>query len=419
MKNNNDSNYFFIERLDKEKKADSLSNIYNLKVLEKETKTKNDNKNEKYCQSLIKGEDADKLRYGENFIIIQAIKKAILSSNFSYKWGLIDYRYNLILFQIIHLIYPIVIIIIYLYKRINTLNLIINKNESFDVSKTTFNFTDSINDYANEFINNLYHSDETNSDEDIDIYSRYNYIIGPFFNNFLMIVIWIIFLFKFIPQRNKINEIIYKFTKYLLVCESYGNKNYYYHLLDDYSILVTKKDYFISNKDTSEINEKLSPEKNIFSYCINYINDYHLKGNNKSIYYELVSNFDKDSIMLLREFIKENIEEKNKKMIKRILVPTTIFLCSTFFYNRTIFKYINIYLSGMSLIKILLEYFCNEYFNSNDKKLDLFIDRYNDTLIQKKKFIYRRNKLIMFLTLKDSNYDKKQVIRAIEKIIDS
>ena len=419
MKKNNDSNYFFIERLDQEVKADSLSNIYNLKVLEKETKTQNDNKNEKNCQSLIKSEDAEKLRYGEKFIIIQAIKKAILSSNFSYKWSLRDYRYDLIIFQMFNLIHAMVIIIIILYQRKNTLNSIINKNESFVTSNTTFNFNDSINDYTNEFINNSYQSNETNSDKDIEIYSRLSSIISPFFNNFLLIVIWVIFLFKFIPQRNKINEIIYKFTKYLLVCESYDNKNYYYSLLDDYSILVTKKDYFISNKDTSEINEKLSPEKNIFSYCINYINDYLLEGDNKSIYYKLLSNFDKASIMLLREFIKEQIEEKSKRMVKRILVPATILLYSTFFYNRTIFKYINIPISGLSLIKILLEYFCNEYYNSNDKTLDLFIDIYNDTLIQKKKFIYRRNKLIMFLTLKDSNYNKKQVIKAIEKIIDS
>lgn len=419
MKKNNDSNYFFIERLDQEVKADSLSNIYNLKVLEKETKTQNDNKKEKNCQSLIKSEDADKLRYGEKLIIIQAIKKAILSSNFSYKWSLRDYRYDLIIFQIINLIYAMIIIIIILYQRKNTLNSIINKNESFAVSNTTFNFNDSINDYTNEFINNSYHLNETNSDEVREIYSRLSSIISPFFNFFLLIIIWIIFLFKFIPQRNKINEIIYKFTKYLLVCESYDNKNYYYYLLDDYSILVTKKDYFISNKDTSEINEKLSPEKNIFSYCINYINDYLLQGDNKSIYYKLLSNFDKASVKLLREFMKEHIEEKSERMIKRILVPATILLYSTFFYNRTIFKYINIPISGLSLIKILLEYFCNEYYNSNDKKLDLFIDIYNDTLIQKKKFIYRRNKLIMLLTLKVSNYNKKQVIKAIEKIIDS
>ena len=234
-----------------------------------------------------------------------------------------------------------------------------------------------------------------------------------------MILIWIIFFFKFIPQRDKINEIIYKFTRYLLVCESFENKKYYYHLMDDYSILVTKKDYFINNIDSSEINEKLSPEKNIFLYCINYINDYILEGYKQSIYYDLLPKIDKESIMLLREFIKVNIKEKSKRMIKRILVPAIILLYSTYFYNRTIFKYANILMSGLEYIKIIIEYFCDEYYDSNDKKLDLFIDIYNDNFLSKKKFIYRKGKLIMFLTLKDNNYDKNQVIKAIEKIINS
>ncbi len=423
MKNKNKSNYFIIERLDREEKADSFSNIYNLKALDtiKEVKPQNDSESEKYCHSIIKSEDAEKIRYGEKMIIIQAIKKAILSSNFCYNWGLKAHRYYLIFSQLMSLISAMIRIIIFLYRRRNTLNSIINKNDSFVSSNTTFNFNDSINNNTNEFINNSYHSNETNLnlEEKIELFSKFSYFISPLFNNILMIPIWIIFFFKFIPQRDKINEIIYKFTRYLLVCESFENKKYYYHLMDDYSILVTKKDYFINNIDSSEINEKLSPEKNIFLYCINYINDYILEGYKQSIYYDLLPKIDKESIMLLREFIKVNIKEKSKRMIKRILVPAIILLYSTYFYNRTIFKYANILMSGLEYIKIIIEYFCDEYYDSNDKKLDLFIDIYNDNFLSKKKFIYRKGKLIMFLTLKDNNYDKNQVIKAIEKIINS
>ena len=424
MKNKNKSNYFIIERLDREEKADSFSNIYNLKALDtiKEVKPQNDSESEKYCHSIIKSEDAEKIRYGEKMIIIQAIKKAILSSNFCYNWGLKLHRYYLIFSQLMSLISAMIRIIIFLYRRRNTLSSIINKNDSFVSSNTTLNFNDSINtNNTNEFINNSYLSNETNLnlEEKIELFSKFSYFISPLFNNILMIPIWIIFFFKFIPQRDKINEIIYKFTRYLLVCESFENKKYYYHLMDDYSILVTKKDYFINNRDSSEINEKFSPEKNIFLYCINYINDYILEGYKQSIYYDLLPKIDKESIMLLREFIKVNIKEKSKRMIKRILVPAIILLYSTYFYNRTIFKYANILMSGLEYIKIIIEYFCDEYYDSNDKKLDLFIDIYNDNFLSKKKFIYRKGKLIMLLTLKDNNYDKNQVIKAIEKIINS
>ncbi len=423
MKNKNKSNYFIIERLDREEKADSFSNIYNLKALDtiKEVKPQNDSESEKYCHSIIKSEDAEKIRYGEKMIIIQAIKKAILSSNFCYNWGLKLHRYYLIFSQLMSLISAMIRIIIFLYRRRNTLSSIINKNDSFVSSNTTLNFNDSINNNTNEFINNSYHSNETNLnlEEKIELFSKFSYFISPLFNNILMIPIWIIFFFKFIPQRDKINEIIYKFTRYLLVCESFENKKYYYHLMDDYSILVTKKDYFINNKESSEINEKLSPEKNIFSYCINYIYDYLLEGNNKSIYYKLLSDEDKIYIILLREFI-EAIEKKSEGLYKRIMISSYILLFSTYFYNKTIFEYINVLMNGMTLISFLLEYFINEYYNnSNEKKLDIIIEAFNDAFLEKKKFFYRRGKLIMFLTLKNNNYDKSQVIKAIEKIIDS
>ena len=422
MKNINESNYFVIKRLDQEKKADSSSKVYNLKVLDtvKEVKTQNDNTIGQYCQSIIKKEDAEKIRYGEKVIILQAIKKAILSSNFSYKWRLKNVN-KLLIIQLCTLIFTLICVITTLFFRKKTdLSSIINKEDSFVVSNTTVNFSDSINtNYTNDFINNSYYSNETNLDEENNEVGKYNLLISPVYNLILMILIWIIFFFKFIPQRDKINEIIYKFTRYLLVCESFENKKYYYHLMDDYSILVTKKDYFINNKESSEINEKLSPEKNIFSYCINYINDYLLEGNNKSIYYKLLSDEDKIYIILLREFI-EAIEKQSEGLYKRIMISSYILLFSTYFYNKTIFEYINVLMSGMTLISFLLEYFINEYYNnSNEKKLDIIIEAFNDAFLEKKKFFYRRGKLIMLLTLKNNNYEKSQVIKAIEKIIDS
>lgn len=416
MKNKTESNYFIIERLDKDKKADSLSTIYNLEPLNiiKEVKPKND------CQSIIKMEDAEKIIYGEKAIIIQTIKKAILSSNFSYKWNLISTKYFLLIIQFTYIIILIIYNIFFLYQSINTSSSIINKVDSFVVSNTTLNFNHSINNYTNEFKNNSIYSNETNSNEEKEISSNYNIFINPIFNLLLMIPIWIIYFFKFIPQRDEINEIMYKFTKYLLICESFKNKKYYYHLRDDYSILITKKDYFISNIDSSKFNERFDPEKNIFLYSINYIYDYRIEDIIESIYYNLISNQDKITIIIFKEFI-ETLLRQNKTILKKFIISLLIIYVSSFFYNKTLFYYISIFNGQMTIISFLVEYFCNEYYNKlNEEKLDLFINIYNNEyLLKKRKFIYRRNKLIMFLTLKDNISDKNQIIKSIEKIINS
>ena len=211
MKNKNKSNYFIIERLDREEKADSFSNIYNLKALDtiKEVKPQNDSESEKYCHSIIKSEDAEKIRYGEKMIIIQAIKKAILSSNFCYNWGLKAHRYYLIFSQLMSLISAMIRIIIFLYRRRNTLNSIINKNDSFVSSNTTLNFNDSINNNTNEFINNSYHSNETNLnlEEKIELFSKFSYFISPLFNSILMIPIWIIFFSNLFHKEIKLMKL--------------------------------------------------------------------------------------------------------------------------------------------------------------------------------------------------------------------
>ena len=414
MKNKNESNFFVIERLDKEEKADSISKIYNLEPLNiiKETMTQND------CKSIIKIEDAEKIRYGEKAVIIQAIKKAILSSNLSYNWYVISKKYYLLTITIIHLISLISYIIIYLYQRNNTSSSILNKNDLFTVSNTTFNFNNSINNYTNEFIDNSYYLNETNSEEDKEILWKYYFLASPIINLLLMILISIIVFFKFIPQKDETNEIIYKFTRYLLICESFKNKNYYYHLMDDYSILVIKKGYFINNKSSSDINEKLDPEKNIFLYCINYIYDYLIEDKNNYFYPNLMTKEDLISFIILKEFI-DKLLERNEKIFQRIMISILVLLNSTFFYNKTLFSYISVLMGGMTMISYLIKYFYNEYYNSIEKSLDLLINLYNEYLLPRRKYIYRKNKLIMFLTLKDNTYDKKQVIKAIEKIINS
>jgi hypothetical protein len=267
--------------------------------------------------------------------------------------------------------------------------------------------------------NNSFFSNIANIYKEKDKINEIELIMGSLFNHILLIPIWIIFFLKYIPQRNEINQIIYKVTRYILICESFENKNFYYYLLKDYSILVTKKDFYFNKLSSPGIEDNLHPEKSIFLYCINYINDSLIKNNIKSNYYQLMTREDRIDINVLIKLIEIDSDEKYKKLLKKILIPILFFFLITFYYSRASFQYIHFSISGVIIILFLANFLISEYSKISEKKLDLLIDIYNTVLLKKKRFIYRRNKLIMYFVLKDNIYDKNQIINAIEKIIDS
>ena len=69
------------------------------------------------------------------------------------------------------------------------------------------------------------------------------------------------------------------------------------------------------------------------------------------------------------------------------------------------------------MLIIISKFIKNGYIQANNFYTDNFIDAYNDLLINKNRFIYRKDNLIMYFALKDNNYTKKQIINFIEKII--
>ena len=405
-------NFFIIERLDQNEESDCLSKIYDLSILNmvKEIKsTKNNKINSKKISQEKKAE------------IIKVIKKSIFSSNFTYKWKLMTIKNMLIFFHIFTLLSGIS----HLVKEKTENNNIINNNFT-NVNNSESNFSNSLLFFKNYFNNNTgYFNNSYLGPPNYLKNNKNTIIISMIINQISLIPIWLLFIYKYLPKCNKINDIIYKFTNYLLMAETNNNKYYFYYLMKDYSIFITKKKYYLEN---SEIFRHLlhSPQslqiykisqKNIFLYSINIINDFILEDFSSINYAKLISADDYNDIKVLMKYIESILNEKIKKYIRRIITPILISCLINLYY----FKHSNIYyiISSIFLfiVALLGEYIFKEYYSLYKKNIDKFIDNYNEILIKKGKFIYRKNRLIMFLVLKDKIYTRNQIINSIEKII--
>ena len=235
----------------------------------------------------------------------------------------------------------------------------------------------------------------------------------------IIILVWLFYLYKIIPNWDKINDALYKITSYLVSCESNENNNYFYYLLKDFSILVTKKQYYYKNKNLLSIlppKNGYLPNNNIFLYCINIINNFIGLKSITIKNYKLISNEDYNDIKALTLFIEKIFKEELKIYIYKIMKPLIIsFIINIIFYNP---EYELILYFLMFILIIVSEFIFLEFIQANELIIDEFIDIYNDSLIKKNRFIYRKNKLIMYFALKNNNYTKKQIIKLIERIID-
>ena len=439
MKNKKHFNYFIIQRLDQNEESDCLSNIYDLSILNKikEIKGKKLNKKNKiknHFNSIIKSNELKQINQNKKTQIIQVIKKTILSTNLTYKWKLITFKQILIFFHIFILISGIAANL--KDKNDKNGNKIINqsKNDTYIDYNISHNFNDSFNDVS-IFENNatqIYIDNNTYLENNKMRSHKRTIIISIIINQIILIPIWFIFIYKYQPKWDRINDILFKFTSHLLIYESYESKDFFYYLMKDYSILITKKKYYLkylksSNKDNkdkyflpiSQQIENYNPEKNIFLYSINIINDFILEDFAIVNYYQLISTEDYNDINILIKYIENNLHEKIKKFSKKIMFPTIISLLISIYYNRASNEYIILSTILVFIILLLMEFIIKEYFRVYKQNVDKFIDNYNDILIPKKRFMYRKNRLIMFLALKDNIYTKNQIIKVIEKIINS
>ena len=308
----NCQNYFIIERLDIDKESDNLKNIYDLSVLDKIKKVKSHNR------STNKIKNSKKLSQKEKESIIQVVKKSILSSNLTYKRKIENFK-QIVLCIHIFIFFSSIATNLRISKRNSLLSIYLNHfnfkpktnyNISYNLSEAFNNITNDTEKYLPDNTsdyNTAYNSTDNNNRQ-----SKKTIILLYIFNHIILIPVWIIFFQKIIPKWQKVNDIIFKITNYLLYCESLNKGKYYYQLMENYSILVIKKKFYskyrklpneLKNQNLFPINmnqNKINVNKNIFSYCISIINDYVLDDFAIINYQQLISNEDLSDINKLK-----------------------------------------------------------------------------------------------------------------------
>ena len=425
----NYQNYFIIERLDIDKESDNLKNIYDLSVLDKIKKTKSHNR------STNKIKNSKKLCQKEKESIIQVVKKSILSSNLTYKRKIENFK-QIVLCIHIFIFFSSIATNLRILKRNSLLSIYLNHfnfkpktnyNISYNLSEAFNNITNDTEKYLPDNTsdyNTTYNSTDNNNRQ-----SKKTIILLSIFNHIILIPVWIIFFQKIIPKWQKVNDIIFKITNYLLYCESLNKGKYYYQLMENYSILIIKKKFYskyrklpneLKNQNLFPINmnqDKTNVDKNIFSYCISIINDYVLDDFAIINYQQLISNEDLSDINILTKYMQNNLGEKINKYIKRILIPMSILIFITLYNNKISDLYFTLSLIFILVNLLIGKHIFKEYYQNYKENIDNFIDNYNLILLQKKRFIYRKDKLILFFALKSNNYTKSEIINTIKKII--
>ena len=105
------------------------------------------------------------------------------------------------------------------------------------------------------------------------------------------------------------------------------------------------------------------------------------------------------------------------KYIKGIFIPITLIVYVSMYH----FKSLNLYFSPSTLLILLnlliLTCIYKENYGTYKENIDIFIDKFNSLLIQKNRFIYRKDQLILFFVLKNNHYTKDEIINTIKKII--
>ena len=421
----NTQNYFIIERLDNSEESDCLKKIYDLSILDKIKENKYKKQDKIKCYKKIS--QSQKAR------IIKVVKKTILSTNFTYKWKLESFKQLLVFFHLLLFILGIASSLKGPQRASLPLFSLffgnINTNAKIDYNVST-NFNESIN---NNFTNNsTMYSNYSNYNQTNINPKRNNkklLIIASILNQLILIPIWIIFYHRYAPKFEKVDNILYKLSKYILLCESLLKGKYSYHLMEDYSILVTKKRFYnkykklpdeFKNKNILPLNNEkneIIQENNIFLYCISIINDFVLEEIAIINYQQLISNEDKIDINILIKYMESSLHERIKKFAKKIIIPILFLILISIYYSQISDIYSRLYSIFIFINLLIGQYLFKKYYKAYKTNIDNFIDNFNLILIQKKRFIFRKNRLIIYFALNSNKYTKNEIINAIKKII--
>ena len=426
--NDDYKNYFIIERLDKDSESDNLKNIYDLSILDHVKELKYNKKSKINVTKKISQKQKES--------IIQVVKKTILSANLTYKWKLETFKAILVFFHLFIFISGIAsniknpnkesLLSMYLYNLHPIKK--IEYNITYNITEEFNNSTNNFTNYTQDFSTNFTDYNKTNiSNKKID---KKFVILTSILNQILLIPLWIIFFNKYIPKWKEVNDTLFKITNYLLYCESLSNKKYFFSLLKNYSILVVSKKCVSDYKKlphelkaqkslTNYLNNRNAIiKKNMFLYCISIINDFVLEDFATINYHQLISNSDSEDINILIKYMESSLYEKLKKFIKKIIIPISLLTFISIYNINKISNVIFTFLSIFIIVNMLIgKYILREYYKSYKKNIDKFIENFNMILIQKNRFIYRKNRLIMFFALRNNNYTTDEIINAIKKII--
>lgn len=428
----NSTNYFIIERLDKDNESDNLKNVYDLSILNKIKEVNINSKNK------IKKVKTKKLSQLHKKRFIQIVKKTILSANLTYKWKLEAFKQILLFFHLFIFFSGLAsnfkdpnkqsLLSMYLNRMLPAKK--IEYNISYNINETINNFTNNTNN-TNNYSSNFSDYNQTNDNHET---IRRNFdkkllIFTSLFNQILLIPIWLIFFNKYMPKWKEVNDTLYKITNYLLYCESLSNKNYCFHLMKNYSILVIKKKFYYKYKrlpdelraqnllpiDLNKNDNKI--KNNIFLYCISIINDFILEDFANINYHQLLPTEDANDINILIKYMESSLHEKLKKFIKKIMMPIS-FLVFISLYNSKNSSVYHTITSIFLLVNLLIgQYIFKEYYRSYKENIDKFIDNFNLILIAKNRFIFRKDRLIIYFALKNNKYTKTEILNTIKKII--
>lgn len=364
-------NFFIINRIDRKEESEKVTDVYDLSIFNKIKTKKN-----KFSEEIISTIENDRPE------IMKVVKKMILGVNLSFNWRMIKVKELLLLFHFIFIFSGI----FGFFKNQNYLETQQNDSNSKDQSN-----------------------------------KKSSHLLFTFIKeislHFSIIPTWVFFQYKIAPKSKKINKMIKKLASYLLYDDSIESENNFYELNDDFSIKVTNKKY-LNSSNQSIIKE--GPEKNIFSYCVTIIIDYILDEFFSISYNKLISRSDYSMIHELFRFMEKLRKEKMKIIAKNYLLPALISFLFVVVFCKNPTDIFAIFISILSIcVTIMIAFIEKDFSRKTKKDIDNFIKKYNKELIKKNKFIFRKNRLIMFLSLKEEGkiYNLEDVEKSIKKII--
>ena len=190
MEKEKQKNYIIIERLKLDEESNSLSNIYDLSILNniKETNEDKKNKTNQYFKNIIKPDNTEKINLEKKAQILKVVKKAILSSNLTYDWSLIKIKKMFVLCRLLTFVLSVLQKIKYdigytiINRSTNDTNIPFNISNNYNNSNNISNSYNNSNYTSNSYNNSNYTSNNYNNSN----YTSNNESIFSFiYNNIL------------------------------------------------------------------------------------------------------------------------------------------------------------------------------------------------------------------------------------------